>query len=341
MNDGRSERQPTTGLHIATSAELNPPIAKKPTTKYLRPMTATDLDQSSKEIPDFTINKTDKDPNLTSTTFAATLNIDKNEDGPPIAKTFTTSDGTSIKIATVADGMGGAGSKRVMTPNGEKTMAYVAARTVQQGINNIITTNPDNFAKHLDDIRDTIQESFQESYSEIKAEKSTSMISGSLIKEFPTTFSGIVIQENKDSKEVMLFWSGDSPIFIFTPDNIFTTSLPDDGDAPVNSCITKNNYKLKSKQLSFPKNTPIIAVTATDGVLKLGQNSLDSAINFILNGIRNNPLDKIGQSLTNRYQQLKQSGDIELDDTTIAIAISSTPEEISKFTASSPVKTIS
>jgi serine/threonine protein phosphatase PrpC len=227
-----------------------------------------------------------------------------------------------------------------MTPNGERTMAYVAARIVQQAVRNTITTNPDNFAKPLDDIRDTLQKSFEKSYSEIKAEAPTSLIRGKMIKEFPTTFSSTVVQETESTKEIMLFWAGDSPIFIFTPEAIFTTFIPGSGDAPVDRCITKGNYELKSKQLSFSKNTPVLVVSASDGILKLNGDSLNSALNFILNNIKNNPLDEISQSLTNQYQQLKQNGDVELDDTTIAITLSLKPEEISKLNTSVPIKTI-
>lgn len=204
-------------------------------------------------------------PKTSDIAIAATLNTEHDEDGPPLARSFTIEgyagnltgtlapkESKKIGFAAVADGLGGSGARSVVTEvdgkREERTMAYIASRKAQEAAKNVVDKNPQALTGTLEEIRATLQTALEDSYSSINAEAPTSKIKGRIIKEFPTTFSSAVVQETSAGKKVMLFWAGDSPLFVFTPDNIFTTHTPGAGDVPVDSFISPGNYNLKAKQ---------------------------------------------------------------------------------------------
>jgi len=257
---------------------------------------------------------------------ATTLNIEGDEDAPPIAKKIT----ESTSLIFVADGMGGSGARRIETG---KTTAYHGSRAAREGISSLSTSD---FNQDLSSIKRTVESSFARSFSSLP-KVPESIIKSKLIKDYPTTVSTAILTEEKDSKSVKLLWIGDSPIFIFTPEAIYTTATPESGDAPTSS-VYRDHYHLDSQELTFKKDTPIMVVVASDGLLKMGLDTIGTAIRFILENTKNIDPSKISQQMIDRYQQLKSQHAIELDDTTIALAISG---DISKFHPDIPIKLIS
>ncbi len=256
---------------------------------------------------------------------AATLNIEGDEDAPPIAKKIT----ESTSLIFVADGMGGSGARRIETG---KTTAYYGSRAAREGISSLSTSD---FNQDLSSIKRTVESSFARSFSSLP-KVPESIIKSKLIKDYPTTVSTAVLTEEKDSKSVKLLWTGDSPIFIFTPEAIYTTSTPESGDAPTSS-IYRDHYHLDSQELTFKKDTPIMVVATSDGLLKMGGDTIGTAIRFILRNTKDTDPSTISQQMTDYYQQLKSRHQIELDDTTIALATSG---DISKLRAEVPVRLI-
>lgn len=257
--------------------------------------------------------------------YAAILNVEKDEDAPPIAKKIT----ESTSLIFVADGMGGSGARRIETG---RTTAYHGSRAAREGISSIPTSD---FNQDLPSIKRTVENSFARSFSSLPIVPESGLKS-KFARDYPTTVSTAILTEEKDSKSVKLLWTGDSPIFIFTPEAIYTTATPDSGDAPT-SAVYRDHYHLDSQELTFKKDTPIMVVTASDGLLKMGGDTIDTAIRFILRNTKDTDPSTISQQMIDYYQQLKSRHQIELDDTTIALATSG---DISKLRAEVPVKLI-
>lgn len=256
---------------------------------------------------------------------AVTLNVEGDEDAPPVAEKIT----KSTSFIFVADGMGGSGARRIETG---KTTAYHGSRAAREGISSLSTSD---FNQDLSSVRRTVESSFARSFSSLP-KVPESVIKSKLIKDYPTTVSAAILTEEKDSKSVKLLWTGDSPIFIFTPEAIYTTATPESGDAPT-SAIYRDHYHLDSQELTFKKDTPIMVVVASDGLLKMGRDSIGTAIRFILESIKNTDPSQIAQKMIDNYQRAKSRGEIELDDTTIALATSG---DISKLRPDVPIKLI-
>ncbi len=284
------------------------------------------------------------------------LNVEHDEDGLPIARSLevdrvrglsgTLARKTKIGFVSVADGLGGAGSRHVMADidgtRQERTMAYIAARKAQEAARNVVDANPQILTGTLDEVRESLELSIRDSFSTINAEEPPpSPLKSKLLKDYPTTFSSAVVQETEAGKRVMLFWTGDSPLFVFTPDRIYSTYTPGAGDAVMGEeAIHRDHYVLNAQQLDFPPDTPLLVVAASDGVLKLGAQEFELAKEFILEGVKNNPPDEIGEQLRASYQARKELGSIELDDTTIAIVGSMKPGETASLNSESPIQTI-
>ncbi len=270
--------------------------------------------------------ETDKDNSFF--VCGATLNIEGDEDAPPVAKQFHSESG-NISIISVADGMGGSGARRIETG---KTTAYHGSRAAQEAVSSLSILD---LNQNLPSIKNTIENSFIKTFS-VLPKVPESIIKSKLLKDYPTTISAAILKEDNRSKSVKLLWTGDSPIFIFTPDTIYTTATPESGDAPTSS-IYRDHYHLDSRELTFDKDTPLMVVVASDGLLKMGRDSIGTAIRFILENTQNIDPSKISQQMIDRYQQLKSQHAIELDDTTIAITTSG---DISKFNPDTPIKLI-
>lgn len=293
-------------------------IQKKPTDNGLWHKATFGDDPETKNNPE--VNKDNH-----SFVCAVILNVENDEDAPPIAKKIT----ESISLIFVADGMGGSGARRIETG---KTTAYHGSRAAREGISSLSTSD---FNQDLSSIKRTVENSFARSFSSLP-KVPESIIKSKLIKDYPTTVSTAILREEKDSKSVKLLWTGDSPIFIFTPEAIYTTATPESGDAPTSS-VYRDHYHLDSQELVFKKDTPIMVVVASDGLLKMGGDTIGTAIRFILENTKDTDPSQISQKMIDYYQQLKSRHQIELDDTTIALAISG---DISKLRAEVPIRLI-
>lgn len=320
MNEGTTEHLPTSTLKISKNllASKEKPINN--TDEELWYKATFDDEPETKNNPE-----TDKDSS--SFVCAATLNIEGDEDAPPVAKQFHSESGNTTVIS-VADGLGGSGARRSETG---KTVAYHGSRAAQEAVSSL---SESDLNQEILQIKNTIQERLHQKFSSLP-KVPESKIKSKLIKDYPTTLSMAILREDKYSKSVKLIWTGDSPIFIFTPEAIYTTATPESGDAPTSS-IYRDHYHLDSRELTFDKDTPLMIVVASDGLLKMGVDSIGTAIRFILEHTQNTDPSKISQQMIEHYQQLKSQHAIELDDTTIAITTSG---DISKFN-DTPIKLI-
>lgn len=287
-------------------------------------------ESSSQENPTNIVDNSEVKEKTSSFTVAVKIHAEpKNEDADPIAEQFNL-ESSNISLISVADGMGGSGAR--LTESGFTT-AYHGSRAAHKAISLLSASdlNQDIFS-----IKNTLKNFFIRSFSNLPKTLESGLKS-TLARESPTTLSTAILKEDKESKSVKLLWSGDSPIFIFTPEAIYTTATPESGDAPT-SAIYRDHYHLNSQELTFDKNTPLMVVVASDGLLKMGGDSIGSAINFILENTQNTDPSKIPQKMIESYQKAKNRGEIELDDTTIALTISG---DISKFHQNIPIKLIS
>ena len=212
-------------------------------------------------------------------------------------------------------------------------MAYIASRKAQEAVKSIVEGHPQALAGNLEDIRTTLQTAIEEAYSTIEYEMLSRLKTNSTILDFPTTFSAAVVQETSRWKRVMLFWVGDSPLFICAPDGILTTYRRDDGGNRTGGAIHLGNYALHAEEFYFAPDTPLLVVAASDGLAKLGD--AESPTDLIIEAVQKGAPERVAEELRGRYW--KGTG----DDVTVAMVSSMWPGEQKKLSASAPTRSIS
>lgn len=266
--------------------------------------------------------------------IADSLYIDRDEDGPPLAAFRHQPDESIIGIVSVADGMGGSGARQAELHGEQHTMAYFAARWAQQAVESCF----DAFS-HEEPLSQFHTQLEARLKTEFEARTigfiSTSKLRGSSIKNFPTTLATAVMRSNKDKQEIMLLWAGDSSLTLFTPTDIYTTSQPGDGDAPMHSMVTLENQKLQFAHFIFPTDVPVLVAGTTDALLK-NSNGFHGLKETVLAGMgtRDSGLARI--AIRNQFQKLSP----EIDDATYALCGSKVFLDESPFSCSVPTSII-
>lgn len=268
--------------------------------------------------------------------FAANLNTEKDEDGPPLSQSYVTDSGISVSVASVADGLGGSGSRKHKVGDEEKSSAYIASRAAQEVIKQFFIEDEAGFvanpAKSASEIQRLLKDRLAARFDDLSRMYPLveGQATGMLYKDFPTTLSTVVIREEGDQKHVMLFWKGDSPLIVLTPDNAYSTITPGAGDAVMSGDIVfAGNQETNVYQMHFPKDVPVLVLAASDGMLKLGASKgqeVREIIDFVFGeDMYSVPIEELERKLQEKYQQRKIAGLLdEYDDTTLAV-ISSIP----------------
>jgi len=277
-------------------------------------------------------------------TLATALHTEHDEDGPPIAEKFKVE---AVSIVSVADGLGATGAGRHTAPDGSSiTSAYIASRAAQEVVLDIANNQRETLAGDGNQIKELLESNLKDKFSSLapKYPKERSGLRSNLLKDFPTTLATSVLQERAGEKKVILLWQGDSPLIVITPDKIYTTYSPGDGETPMGEDIVyANRQSLNIKELTFSKETPVLAVVASDFLIKLGDPELQTGLEFLFSCLKD---AKSSADMTDRikseYEKRKAAGGIGLDDSTIAVTSSlSSLSDLDKFRPDAPIEYIS
>jgi hypothetical protein len=268
-------------------------------------------------------------------TLTDSLHVDKNEDGPPLALFRQLPDKSMLSIVSVADGLGGSGSNQAMIFGEQHSMAFFAARWAQKAVQNcydhfaedqLLSQFPDQLRSQLKVIFDTNASGFTFS----------NKLRGTIFKPFPTTIATATSRIRKHEQEILFMWAGDSPLTLFTPTEIYTTTQSGDGDAPLHSMITLHDQRFHLANLIFPAEVPILVAAATDALLK-NPNGFYGLLKTILAGMGKFDPGSARDAIKQQYDDSSS----EIDDATYALMGNPSFLNASPFNSSLPVRVIS
>jgi len=185
----------------------------------------------------------------------------------------------NLYFLSVCDGMGGAGSNTYEIDGVQKSGAFLSSRLVNKQaeiffsdlINKGVTFNENV----LRDLRTSLLTQLQQKISEVKKDGG-SKLKSKLLKDLPTTFSGLFISKGENNIDICSIWAGDSRNYLFTASDGLQQLSTDDlkqkydplenlsKDSPLDNVVSADG----DFQIRFNKITtasPCILFTATDG----------------------------------------------------------------------------
>lgn len=238
------------------------------------------------------------------------------EDGHPVTRV---SKGGRLVVIAVADGLGGSGATQVKPKNSiegnleTRRMAQLAARWASGVMQNL--TEDDLKVLNFGDMLSGRLKEYFLLYSE-KYKRIDSLIKSRLMKDYPTTLTCIRMLVKESLLNVEVYYSGDSPFFIVTPNTTYAHA--DYSDGTMEEQIHLGNFELKQAVRQLSKEDPCICIAASDGVLK---NNLRKTFEIYINEAlaQANSIQDFFQKL---YDLLKRQDGIwarENDDTTLAM----------------------
>lgn len=177
-------------------------------------------------------------------------------------------------VLCVLDGCGGLGS-RTYESCGNKTGAYLASRTVSGAVHDWYQDKYKKKWKSDRELVESLMAYIQKAYAVVgDCAKSSIKISGSMVRDLPTTMAMAFACVRGDSVAVHVIWAGDSRIYLLdnegmhqlTRDDVKSqdalSNLSDDG-ALTNVLSSDGNYRLHHKVITIKK--PSLIIGATDG----------------------------------------------------------------------------
>lgn len=224
-----------------------------------------------------TENTTQSNTNIEelSFTFNVAKEIDNGEDADPVLLLKN-----NRCFLSVCDGMGGAGSSIYNHDGRNRTGAYISSRIINQSAESYFNNNIENnsFEVNLNSVGDLKKIFINELANELLRYKkdSESKLKSKLLKQLPTTFSGLFISGTNENLIVDSIWVGDSRNFIYTKSNGLQQLTKDDlkqeidpfenltKDSPLNNIISaEGDFQIRHKKFVF--NCPCFFFAATDG----------------------------------------------------------------------------
>ena len=207
--------------------------------------------------------------------FNVAKEVDNGEDAEPV---IVIKDNSCF--ISVCDGMGGAGSNIYSCDGINRTGAYLSSRIINKCAEKYFTIKIENHSFELNinttgDLKRSFINELQSELSKFKKD-SESKLKSKLLKQLPTTFSGLFIKSENESITVDSIWVGDSRSFIYTKSNGLQQLSKDDlkqdmdpfenltKDSQLNNIISaEGDFQIRHKKFSFKE--PCFFFSATDG----------------------------------------------------------------------------
>lgn len=182
--------------------------------------------------------------------------------------------GKDSAVICVLDGCGGLGSCSYDSCGGE-TGAYLASRTVSGAVHDWYHDTENIRWKSKNELLESLMDYIGRGYSAVSCyAKSNIRISGSMVRDLPTTIAMAFICHRNGRLEVHIIWAGDSRIYLLDEDGLCQltrddvnsrdalSNLSDDG-ALTNVLSSDMRYVLHHKMAEIKK--PSLIIGATDG----------------------------------------------------------------------------
>ena len=184
-----------------------------------------------------------------------------------------------LYFLSVCDGMGGAGSTTYEIDGVQKSGAFLSSRLVNKQAENyffnLIEKGSSFNENNLGELRASLLNQLQQKLNEVKKDGG-SKLKSKLLKDLPTTFSGLFITEGETKIDVCSIWAGDSRNYLFTEADGLQQLSADDlkqkydplenlsKDAPLDNVVSADgDFKLRLNKITTA--SPCILFSATDG----------------------------------------------------------------------------
>ena len=185
----------------------------------------------------------------------------------------------NLYFLSVSDGMGGAGSTTYEIDGVQKSGAFLSSRLVNQQaeafFSDLVNKGEIFNENNLGDLRTALLNPLQQKISEVK-KNGGSKLKSKLLKDLPTTFSGLFINKNENNIDVCSIWAGDSRNYLFAEvDGLQQLSADDlkqkydplenlSKDSPLNNVVSADgDFTIRFNKIST--TPPCILFSATDG----------------------------------------------------------------------------
>ena len=185
----------------------------------------------------------------------------------------------NLYFLSVCDGMGGAGSTTYAVNGVQVSGAYISSRLVNKQAENyfssIIETGSTFNENNLEELKSAFLTPLKEKLIEIKKDVE-SKLKSKLLKDLPTTFSGLFISKGEINVEVCSIWAGDSRNYVFNDSDGLQQLSSDDlrqkydplenlaKDSPLDNVVSADgDFKIRFNKITTA--SPCILFTVTDG----------------------------------------------------------------------------
>lgn len=208
--------------------------------------------------------------------------VDNGEDAPPLLMDLEGSEYTASVLLGVFDGMGGAGSEKIIFPDGtEKTNAYVGSRTTRQLVKQFFGIQGATDAADVEnELKICIKNGLEGKNKELEDSGCSrpSKIVSTLHKKLPTTMalSWYHYTPSHDRLQLTTLWAGDSRCYALSPKKGLLQLTKDDNNskdaldaliqAPqMTNCISASQDFTVNRR-DFEMEMPCMLFAASDGV---------------------------------------------------------------------------
>jgi serine/threonine protein phosphatase PrpC len=185
----------------------------------------------------------------------------------------------NLYFLSVCDGMGGAGSTTYPVNGVQVSGAFISSRLVNKQaenyFSNIIETGSTFNENNLEELKTAFLNPLKQKLIELKKDVE-SKLKSKLLKDLPTTFSGMFISKGESNIEVCSIWAGDSRNYLFNNSDGLQQLSTDDlrqkydplenlaKDSPLDNVVSADgDFKIRLNKITTA--SPCILFTVTDG----------------------------------------------------------------------------
>lgn len=177
-------------------------------------------------------------------------------------------------IVSVFDGCGGLGARTYET-FGRHTGAYMASRAVSGAVHDWYHSTYNVKWKSEKNLLQSLQKAMNEALGIVSERgKSALKLSGSMVRDFPTTAAIALVQDGGDHLVLHVVWAGDSRVYLMDADGLAQLTQDDvegedalsnlSSDGVLTNLISSDGeYELHYKKVVL--NHPAVVFAATDG----------------------------------------------------------------------------